>query len=225
MPEPLHQYFLEEMRKAADPQKARQMAAYMKTGQKFYGVQAGPRRQIMRAGLKKYPIESRVQWNACILQLWRGETREEMYLALDVCQKYPQYHDAEAWPLFEVLVRTATNWDTLDWIASHFVGTVVAKNRDFEKQLIIWRVDTSFWVRRASLLAHLKHKEKTNSELLQETILCLAHEQEFFIRKAIGWVLREYGKTNPQWVQDFVSQNKDKLSGLSIREAMKNLSK
>ncbi len=223
MLEILFQFFQDELQKVADPEKAAKMAAYMKTTQKFYGVQAGPRRQIIRAALKKYPIHSRDRWNRLILKLWRSESREEMYIALDVVQKYPCFHDDDAWPLFELLTRTASNWDTLDLIASHFVGGLVAKNRAFEKQLVIWRTDANFWVRRASLLAHLKHKEKTNTALLRETILCLAAEPEFFIRKAIGWVLREYGKSNPHWVVNFIRQNEAVLSGLSVREAMKNL--
>ncbi|MCB0173573.1 MAG: DNA alkylation repair protein, partial [Anaerolineae bacterium] len=83
----------------------------------------------------------------------------------------------------------------------------------------------NFWVRRASLLAHLRHKEQTNTQLLADTILALCHESEFFIRKAIGWVLRDYSYTDPAWVSNFVAQYDDRLSGLSKREALKQINR
>ncbi|KAA3615525.1 MAG: DNA alkylation repair protein [Calditrichaeota bacterium] len=220
---PIIQYIRNALNDAADFNKAKSMAAYMKTLQKFYGVQAAPRRKICREALNEFPINSPDAWNKIVLILWRGESREEMYLALDIVERYKKYHDENAWPLFELLTRTATNWDTLDWIASQFVGGLVAQNRAFEAKIISWRRDSNFWVRRASLLVHLNHKKETNIALLNDTILCLADESEFFIRKAIGWVLREYAKTDPVWVKNFVQKNEVKLSGLSKREALKNL--
>ena len=111
----------------------------------------------------------------------------------------------------------------MDWLSSNLIGRLVDKYRHFEKELWEWTADNNFWVRRASLLAHLKHKEKTNIKLLPQTILKLAHEKEFFIRKAIGWVLRQYSYTDPGWVIQFVQNHEDKLSGLSKREALKAL--
>lgn len=220
---PLVTFLRAQLEKAGDPGKAVEMRAYMKTDQPFYGVPAGPRRIIFRNGLNLFGITSRREWESAILDLWNGKSREEMYLALDLAERFRKYRTPTAWPLFKKLVYTAPNWDTLDWIAAKLVGELVMNYRQFEQDLVKWRSDEILWVRRAAILAHLKHKEKTNLPLLSETILFLSWEDEFFIRKAIGWVLREYAKTDPEWVLDFVNKNENRLSSLSKREALKNI--
>lgn len=219
--QPITKYIKNELRCNGDIIKALQIQAYMKTDQQFYGVQSKLRKQIFRDAIKKYPIKSQEEWETVIIELWNGSHREEMYQALEIAEQYKIYHDESTWELFEVLLRSATNWDTVDWLSSNLIGKLVKKYRHFEKQLEEWSDDDNFWVRRASLLAHLKHKEITNINLLSQTILKLAHEKEFFIRKAIGWVLRQYSYTDSDWVINFVKRNKDKLSGLSKREALK----
>ncbi len=214
-------YIKNELLSNCDPLKALQMQAYMKTKQQFYGVQSKLRKQIFRDAIKRHPISSQEEWEKVIIELWNGKHREEMYHALEVAEKYKKYHTENAWQLFEKLLRTATNWDTVDWLSSNLIGRLVEKYRYLENDIWIWTYDDNFWVRRASLLVHLKHKEETNIRLLSQTILKLAHEKEFFIRKAIGWVLRQYSYTNPEWVVQFVEQYEDKLSGLSKREALK----
>ncbi len=213
------------MKRHGDLTKAPQMQAYMKTTQPFYGVQSKLRKQIFREAIKKYPITSREEWEKVILELWNGTHREEMYQALEVAERHKKYHDETAWFLFEELLRSATNWDTVDWLSSNLIGMLVLKYRHFEKEVWDWSDDENFWVRRASLLVHLKHKEKTNIKLLSQTILKLAHEREFFIRKAIGWVLRQYSYTDPDWIIQFVNKYEDKLSGLSKREALKAINR
>jgi 3-methyladenine DNA glycosylase AlkD len=220
---PMVKFLTEEMKKAGEPAKATGMQAYMKTDQPFYGVQAGPRRKIFRQAAKSYPVSSRKEYENLILELWKGRYREDMYQALEVAERYTQYRDERSWPLFERLVNSATNWDTLDWIAGKLVNRLVLENRKFEKKLIQWSKSGNFWVRRASLLAHLHHKHETNTRLLSETILSLCHEEEFFIRKAIGCILRDYSYTDPRWVNAFVEKHRDSLSGLSIREALKQI--
>jgi 3-methyladenine DNA glycosylase AlkD len=217
-------YLKEQLKTAADPEKAKEMQAYMRTDQPFYGVQSQARREILKKASAQFRINSREEWESVILELWSGKTREEMYLALGIAERFKTYRTQEAWSLFEKLVHSATNWDTLDSIAILLIGDLVYKNRALEGDLKKWRNSENFWVRRASLLAHLKHKKNTNRSLLAETILLLAHEKEFFIRKAIGWVLREYAKTDCEWVKNFVKNNEDKLSSLSKREALKNIS-
>lgn len=223
--QPITKYIKNELKQHGDAKKAPQMQAYMKTDQPFYGVQSKLRKHIFRNAIKKFPIISRDSWEKVILELWNGTHREEMYQTLEVAERYKKYHDETAWNLFEKLLRSATNWDTVDWLSSNLIGRLVEKYRHFEKQLLEWSDDENFWVRRASLLAHLKHKEKTNTKLLASTILKLAHEKEFFIRKAIGWVLRQYSYTDPEWVLQFVKNHEDKLSGLSKREALKALNR
>lgn len=210
-----------EMLARANADDAASMQAYMKTAQPFYGVKSKARRTIFRAARRRYPINSREEYRDVIFELWQGVYREEMYLALDVAELVRPYRDIESWPIYVELMASASWWDTLDWIAGKIMGLLILEHRELEAALIQWRVDESMWIRRASLLAHLKHKAATNPELLGDTIMLLAHEEEFFIRKAIGWVLREYSKTNPAWVGAFVRSHEDALSSLSKREAMK----
>ena len=222
---PITIYITNELQRHGNTTKVPQMQAYMKTVQLFYGVQSKLRKQIFRNAIKKYPITSRIEWEKVILELWNGTHREEMYQALEIAQRYKKYHNEEAWPLFEILLRSATNWDTVDGIAPSLIGGLVDKYRYFEKNIWEWSDDENFWVRRTSLLVHLKHKERTNIKLLSQTILKLSHEKEFFIRKAIGWVLRQYSYTDSQWVSQFVEKYEDKLSGLSKREALKAINR
>ena len=223
MSHPLATALRQAMSEAADPAKAPSMQAYMKTDQPFYGMMAGPRRAVFRAALKQHPIRSREEYEKTVRDLWSGVHREEMYLALDLAQQAKAYRDLASWPLYVELMRTATNWDTLDWIAAILLGDLLRQHREKEAEVRAWVDDPNLWVRRTSLLIHLKHKHETNLPMLSAAILHLAPEKEFFIRKAIGWVLRETAKTNPDWVRAFVDANSEQLSGLSVREALKNL--
>lgn len=219
---PMVQLLVEQLHIAADPVKADQMQAYMKTQQPFYGVSAPVRKKQFAAIKKQFSLSGFDEYQEIIQQLWQGTRREEMYQAIEVAEKYKQFRTPQAMPLFEHMVKTASSWDTLDLIATKLVGELVLQHRELEPYLVKWRTDDSFWVRRASLLAHLKHKQATNYELLEQTILMLVHEKEFFIRKAIGWVLREIAKFNPERVCDFISMYESRLSNLSKREALKN---
>jgi len=223
--QPITKYIKSELERQSNASKAPRMQAYMKTVQPFYGVQSKLRKQIFRDAIRKYPIQSQKEWERVILELWNGTHREEMYQALEVAERYKKYHDESTWQLFEHLLRSATNWDTVDWLSSNLIGRLVEKYRHFEKELWEWSDDDNYWVRRASLLAHLKHKEKINIKLLSQTILKFAHEKEFFIRKAIGWVLRQYSYTDPDWVIQFIENHENKLSGLSKREALKAINR
>ena len=224
MPHPMVLQLIEEMEKSGDLEKAEGMQAYMKTTQPFYGIQAGPRRKLFKQVVAKgFKNLSREEYEQVIFELWNGHYREDMYQALEVAEHYKAYLNLESWPIYDRLVKSASNWDTLDWIVGKIVSPLVLKHRELEKKLVDWSKDDNFWVRRASLLAHLHHKEYTNTDLLAETILALAHEKEFFIRKAIGWILRDYSYANPEWVEKFVKEHEDELSGLSKREALKQI--
>jgi 3-methyladenine DNA glycosylase AlkD len=216
---------IDDLQRLADPDKAEPMQAYMKTDQPFYGVQAKPRRDSFKAIAKQFKAISRPEYEQIIFELWQSSHREAMYQALEVAQHFKKYRDPGSWPIYERLVRTASHWDTLDEVARNLISALVRQHREFEARLVEWAEDDNFWVRRASLLAHLKHKAQTNTVLLAETILKLAPEKEFFIRKAIGWVLRDYSYTNPAWVRQFVEQHAAQLSSLSQQEALKQINR
>jgi 3-methyladenine DNA glycosylase AlkD len=211
------------LRALADLDRAKGAQAYMKTTQPFYGVQTPQRRKLVRDVLGKHPLVTRADYESVVRTLWHGKYREEMYCALDVAEQCTAFRTNESWPLYEELLRSATNWDTVDFIATRLLGGLVLHDRTREKTIKRWVHDPNFWVRRVSLLVRLKHKRDTNTTLLGETIVALMDEKEFFIRKAIGWVLREYAKTDPEWVRAFVRKHGGRLSPLSKREATKHL--
>ena len=221
---PLVTYLRQAMSDAGDPAQAPAMQAYMKTDQPFYGVQAAPRREIFRAALKQHPIRSREEYGNTVRDLWGGVYREEMYLALDLAQQAKVYRDLASWPLYVEMMRTATNWDTLDVIAAHLLGDLLRQHREKEAEVRTWVDDDNLWVRRTALLIHLKHKGETNLPMLSHAILHLAHEKEFFIRKAIGWVLRATSRQRPDVVHDWLLPRAHRASGVTVREAVRYLS-
>ena len=212
-----------QMKKAANPKKAAPMKAYMKGLQDFYGVPMPLRKKILQQARKKFPITTFEEYESILTDLWKGEYREELYLAIDIGIGYKKFRLDRAMPLYERMIKAADNWDTVDLVASRLVGELVMANRSHEKKLIQWMRSKNLWLRRASLLAHLNHKKETNIPLLEKTILSMINEKEFFIQKAIGWVLRQYARTDPAWVRKFVKKQETRLSALSRREAMKHL--
>jgi 3-methyladenine DNA glycosylase AlkD len=126
--------------------------------------------------------------------------------------------------LYERLIREGGWWDFTDEIATHLVSRVLKKSPKLCWPLLDrWIGADVLWLRRAALLAQLRRKEETDEEKLFEYCLAVSAEEDFFIRKAIGWVLRDYGKTKPERVKYFVAENRDSFSELTVREALRLL--
>jgi 3-methyladenine DNA glycosylase AlkD len=214
----------ERLAAAADPVKAPQMAAYMKTDMPFYGVQKPARRVIERELKKAFRPATRAEYHQAIELLWEKPHREEKYTALFIGRSYKAYIDWESMPLYERLVRDGAWWDFVDEIATRLVGQVGLADPDRVRPLMDeWIEDDDMWIRRVAIIFQLKHKDATDVGRLERYCLERAHETEFFIRKAIGWSLREYSKTDPGWVREFLLRHRDRLSGLSFREGAKQL--
>ncbi|AJR06264.1 DNA alkylation repair protein [Photobacterium gaetbulicola] len=220
---PMVIFMQQRMAEAGNVNDAKAMQAYMKTDQPFYGVKAPERKAIFKQAREHTKITSFIEYKRLVLWLWSGENREEQYLALDVAEYYKAFRTIDAFPVYEEMLTEASHWDTVDKIASSLIGPLVKEHRELEQVVRNWRQSDNMWLCRASLLVHLKHKSETNLSLLEETILMLASENEFFIRKAIGWVLREYAKTDSDYVRSFVQRYQEQLSPLSRQEALKNL--
>ncbi|ANE42724.1 DNA alkylation repair protein [Deinococcus puniceus] len=200
----------------ANPALAPAMFAYMKGIQPFLGVQTPARREVVRAALKLEP--DRAVRFAAALDLWAGEFREERYTALDVlAASRPRPADL---PFLEGLLPAADHWDVLDSL-SPLLAQAFADAAQRRERVEVWRVSPHLWTRRAAVLAQLKAKTNTDTDLLLDTIRAVQHEREFFIQKAIGWALREYAKTDPAWVRAAVETLG--LTGLARREALKHL--
>ena len=216
---------------AGDPGRAAQQQAYMKSELPYAGLTAPELRALLRPLLAEHRFVDRAQWEAAALELFEDAThREEWYAAVALLRHsaYRQWVEPDLLPLLEQLVRTGAWWDVVDEIASHLVGQVLLDHRVHVTPVMdAWAVDPdSLWVRRTAMLAQLRHAEHTDTDLLERVLVAnlddTAYGKEFFVRKALGWALRQHARTDPAWVRTFVVTHADRLSGLSRREALKH---
>jgi 3-methyladenine DNA glycosylase AlkD len=201
----------------ARPDKAPDVQAYLKSAMPLYGVPRAGHREIAR-GLPA--LEGFEAWRSFVLELWRGaERREERYVALDVIAlpRYRAFRTMDALPLYEELIVTGAWWDLVDPIATRRLEELWP---DVVPVLREWSVSEDLWLRRSAILAQVHRKAQTDFALLAELIEPNRGDREFFIRKAIGWALREFAKTDPEAVAAYCDAHE--LSGLSRREALKH---
>jgi 3-methyladenine DNA glycosylase AlkD len=215
------------LKEAADPVKATQMQAYMKSLMAYRGVSAPVQRALWRKIFGQFPLMPEEQWRDVALELWRGASyREERYAAVVFTdlKMYLPYRTMDAVPMFEEMIVTGAWWDYVDVIASHHLGDVLRANPRRMKPLMLrWSTDEHMWKRRASILCQLGFKRDTDLDLLYECIEPNLADHDFFIRKAIGWALRQYAWTDPVEVKGYVTSHRNRMSGLSVREATKNI--
>ncbi|PEA53730.1 DNA alkylation repair protein [Bacillus pseudomycoides] len=203
-------------------EKAEPMERYMKNHFPFLGIQTPERKQLFREVLQSTEAPKVADFPIIVRELWALPEREFQMLALTLLDKYRKHLDETHIPLLEELITTKSWWDSVDMLASHFVGLILSKHSDvIESYVQKWMASNNMWLQRTCLLFQLKYKEKTDIQLLFSLTRQLSHSKEFFIQKAIGWTLREYAKTNPQAVWEFV-QTHD-LAPLSKREATKHI--
>lgn len=212
----------------ADPVKAPQMQRYMKSAMAYYGVNAPVQKRLWRELIHDQPPRSCDDVRAAALDLWRGARfREERYAAIALTDHrlFRPCLTLEALPMLEEMIVTGAWWDYVDVIASHHVGTILRNEPAFMKPLLRrWSRDrASVWKRRAAILSQLRFREDTDLGLLYGCIEPNIGNREFFIRKAIGWALRQYAWVNPREVERYVAAHEDRLSPLTLREATKNL--
>jgi 3-methyladenine DNA glycosylase AlkD len=206
--------------KHANPEQAIPMENYMKNHFKFLGIKTPERNQILRDFFNKTEIIKHPFSQQFAEKLWSNEEREFHYAALSYCQKYIKTFDKDHLPFFKKLITTNSWWDTVDTIAPNFIGNIASRYPEVISQHIDeWATDENMWLRRTAILFQLKYKIMTDADLLYRYCLLNAESKEFFIQKAIGWALREYSKTNPESVREFIQTNT--LAKLSIREGSK----
>lgn len=217
---------LKLLQEEADPERAHQQQAYMKSEMPYFGLRVPRCRSIANEVLSDCPPQNSQAWVSSILLLWREAThREERYVAIELLlhKKFAQWLIPGQIHVIEELVVTGAWWDYIDALASRGVGTMLANDPIQTKRILYkWAKDQNIWKRRVAILAQLKSKTNTDIELLSQCIKPSIGHSEFFLRKGIGWALREYSKTDADWVLEFVKQNPD-LSDLSRREALKHL--
>ena len=194
----------------------------MKDKFEFLGIKSPLRRELSHPFLKKSILPPLSSIVPITTQLWKKPEREFQYFAQQLISKYLQKVNSGFIKHLEYLIITKSWWDTVDFIASNLVGPHFNNFPELLHPISEqWCTSNNMWLQRASLLFQLKYKEKTNAPLLFNYIKKHKDSNEFFIRKAIGWALREYAKTDPESVLKFVNFNT--LSGLSKREALKNI--
>ena len=216
---------------SGDPERAAQQQAYMKSELPFVGLTAPTLKALLKPLLVEHRFIDRALWEDGVRELWEDAThREEWYAAIALLRhrSYRHWIDPSLLPLLDHLVRTGAWWDVVDEIAAHLVGQVLLDHRDEVTPLMHeWAVDGHLWIRRTAMLAQLRHKELTDTDLLERVLTAnlddTSYGREFFIRKALGWALREHAKTDPAWVRGYLRTHADRLSGLSRREASKHL--
>lgn len=208
----------------ADPDAVPAMQGYMKTDMPFFGVKSPQRRPIERDLIRAFPPDDGAAYRANVVGLWNLPHREEKYLALSYARAFTDFIVPDQLDLFERLAREGAWWDLVDEVAVHLIGRVVLDHREETRAVLErWIADPDRWIRRTALICQLGHKTATDATMLFDFCSRCAHETDFFIRKAIGWALREYAKTAPDDVRTWVGLHEAQLSGLSRREALKHL--
>jgi 3-methyladenine DNA glycosylase AlkD len=216
---------------AGDPARAGHMQAYMKSAMPYRGVTSVPLRTLLADVYGARPLPDRDQWQACVRELWDGAAyREERYAAIALAshRHYRAHQDPAALSLYRHMVVTGAWWDYVDTIATHDVARILASHPDEVTSVLrAWASDDDMWLRRTAILSQLHHKERTDLALLRDALEANLEGSrfgsEFFVRKAIGWALRQHARVDPDWVRAFVAEHQDRLSGLSRREALKHL--
>jgi 3-methyladenine DNA glycosylase AlkD len=205
-----------------NPNEAYNMKKYMRDQFEYLGIKsplrAGLKAELLKdQELKSLDAESLIP---LIYELWNLEFREYQYLAMEVLDRKIKKAPAQMVEHLEFLIVTKPWWDTVDFIASHLVGALFSNHRELIMPTVLkWMKSNNMWLQRTVLLYQLKYKKNTNEKMLFDAIIKLYESKEFFIQKAIGWALREYGKSNPRAVAEFVSHTQ--LAPLSKREALR----
>jgi len=214
----------------ANPNRAIQQQAYMKTTMPFAGVGAPDIKKMCREVFKEHPPDNQAQWLATARTLWDEMSyREERYIAIQLLAT-PRFQ--KRWltpvclPLLRDLIQSGAWWDLVDALAINHVGRLLATHESEIKPILRkWIDDEDLWIRRTTILVQLKFKADTDLIFLNAAIHGSIDDPDFFSRKAIGWALRELSKTKPDWVLSYIDQHKARLSGLSVREGLKVLKK
>ena len=202
------------------------MQRYMKSAMPFRGVPA-PQRRALGKRLFAAHVQSTVDdWLTTVLELWRSaEYREERYLALDLTgeRRYARWQTTDLVPVYQEMIVTGAWWDFVDELASRRIGVLLrAHPTELTPVLLRWATDADRWLRRTAVICQLGSKDAVDTTLLTAAIEANVDDPDFFLRKGIGWALRQHARVDPTWVRNFVDTH-PALSPLSRREAMKHL--
>lgn len=208
----------------ANPERAVGQQAYMKSSMPFWGISKPEVDRLSKALFKLNPPENIEEYRTTVEYIFqKARCREEWYAGLNYAMLFKKYITPANVDLYLWINKHAQWWDIVDTASVHLIGKSLHKDASLASHLNQWIIDENMWVRRTALITQLMYKKDTDQELLASLIKHTMHEKEFFIRKAIGWALRQYSKTNSEFVKDFIARHKDKLSNLSRKEGSKYL--
>lgn len=214
---------LKAFRANADSKKAEAMSAYMRDQFPFLGVPQPIRKQLVKEHMLTYGKPQSAEEILYAAQyLWELEEREFAYLAMGLLEGGVKFLNLSHIHSIEQFIITRSWWDTVDGLATSTVGGVIKRYPEaWEEYASRWIHADQMWLNRTGILFQLKYKAQTNTDLLHQAIDAHRESKEFFLQKAIGWALREYAKTNPEWVWNYVETHE--LMPLSRREALRRL--
>ena len=211
----------EEMIQHKNEEQARQMSKYMLNKFEYIGIKTPERRKIFKNFFKEYKNEEKIDWEF-VNKCWENKYREFQYVGADYLKNMKDKLTIDDIPKFKRLILEKSWWDTIDNL-DMTIGALALKDSNVNKILMEWSLDENIWLRRIAIDHQLLRKEKTDIELLEKILKNNLEQTEFFINKAIGWALRDYSKTNPEWVKTFIEKNRENMAKLSIKEASKYL--
>lgn len=212
-----------DLRSIADAERVPKMEAYMRDQFAFLGV-TSPERKAVQKPLMQAAKKADIDEVLDIADLcWSLEEREFQYVGCELLRAQAKRMAASDLDRLHRLITTKSWWDTIDGLASHPVGTLVRNHPELTETMDAWIDDDNFWVARTAILHQLRYKQDLDEQRLFGYVVKRAGDTEFFIRKALGWALRDYARVAPDAVRSFVREHEDQLSGLTKREALKHL--
>lgn len=216
------QKIAEKFKQNANAENAKPMKAYMKNRFEYFGIKSPERKIILKEFFVKNSLPEFEDLEPIVVKCFSLPEREFQYFAIELCGKFKKEWREETLSLFEKMATTKSWWDSVDYIKSVCLKDYFLR---FPEKLYEitqrWIDSENIWLQRLSVIFQLGYKDKTDVELLMRNILQLNDSKEFFVQKAIGWALRDYARTDAEFVKNFVA--KHELKPLSKREALKNI--
>lgn len=208
----------------ADPAKALPMAAYMKQRFVFFGIPTPTRRKTVSPVLN--PIGRSLDADGLLdlaQSLWCFEERECQYVAVDLLVKHAERFEPRHEPQLAALIQAKSWWDSVDLLATHVYGSLCRHSEPMQARMHEYAVHKNMWLRRVAILHQLKYASETDRTRLSYILTANLDQSDFFIRKASGWALRQFARTDPNWVRNWLDTRSTPVSGLTRREALKHL--
>ena len=218
-------FFTRRLRRAGSAARATGEKAYLKSDLRFWGTGLQPIRAAVREYCDAHPDLTRAELRAIAETMYATDVHELRASAIGVLERNRETLGDRDLPWLITLVRKSKTWAYVDWLAPKVIGDVIARNPRARKRLDLWARDEDFWVRRTALLAEHDALRAGGGDFARWSRLAapMLVEREFFIRKAIGWVLREVSKKRPELTYEFLRKHRDRVSSLSLREGAKYL--